>query len=366
MARTRTFEFGRGAGTDTNDPVSTFFGPWGIKTTTATCSAARLWPGIGRAESGTREIWTLKNGGGGWDHRSISTSKRARCSARNGSLSNVPAAERGRKDVYRLRPGGSITITMQFRDWGGMFMEHCHNTVHEDNAMLLRWEIDDGGAPFLRPLPTPYSVAAGRDVPGPGRHPADRPQVNREIEKERNMKTRRLLSHAWRALVRGRGSGERGRVVRLPCDGADHDHGEYDQLYLHVLVDEHHHHRCPGFDSRAPWAGVPESVIFSGQAKLSASVVTDPDFGNSPNRRAFHRSQQRHRGRIVQREEVRHIESGSPDPATEPCGQGAAHVPVCPERRQPTTSRVGMASFNMSFNVNSFKLTGATGQIASP
>jgi hypothetical protein len=26
-----------------------------------------------------------------------------------------------------------------------MFMEHCHNTVHEDNAMLLRWEIDDNG-----------------------------------------------------------------------------------------------------------------------------------------------------------------------------------------------------------------------------
>ncbi len=31
---------------------------------------------------------------------------------------------------------------MQFRDWGGMFMQHCHNTTHEDNAMLLRWEID--------------------------------------------------------------------------------------------------------------------------------------------------------------------------------------------------------------------------------
>jgi hypothetical protein len=50
---------------------------------------------------------------------------------------------------------------MQFRDWGGMFMEHCHNTVHEDNAMLLRWEIDDGGAPFLRPLPTPIPTPQG-------------------------------------------------------------------------------------------------------------------------------------------------------------------------------------------------------------
>ena len=29
-----------------------------------------------------------------------------------------------------------MKITMQFRDFAGMFMEHCHNTVHEDNAML--------------------------------------------------------------------------------------------------------------------------------------------------------------------------------------------------------------------------------------
>ena len=50
---------------------------------------------------------------------------------------------------------------MQFRDWGGMFMEHCHNTTHEDNAMLLRWEIDDGGEPFLRPLPTPMPTPQG-------------------------------------------------------------------------------------------------------------------------------------------------------------------------------------------------------------
>jgi hypothetical protein len=42
-----------------------------------------------------------------------------------------------------------------------MFMEHCHNTVHEDNAMLLRWEIDNGGAPFLRPLPTPIPTPQG-------------------------------------------------------------------------------------------------------------------------------------------------------------------------------------------------------------
>ena len=39
---------------------------------------------------------------------------------------------------------------MQFRDWGGMFMEHCHNTTHEDNAMLLRWEIDQAASRSCR------------------------------------------------------------------------------------------------------------------------------------------------------------------------------------------------------------------------
>jgi hypothetical protein len=50
---------------------------------------------------------------------------------------------------------------MQFRDWGGMYMEHCHNTVHEDNAMLVRWETKGGGAPFLYPLPTPIATPQG-------------------------------------------------------------------------------------------------------------------------------------------------------------------------------------------------------------
>jgi FtsP/CotA-like multicopper oxidase with cupredoxin domain len=106
-------------------------------------------------------VWHLVNSGTGWDHPIHIHFEEGQILARNGSASNVPAWELGRKDVYRLRPGGSVTLTMQFRDWGGMFMEHCHNTVHEDNAMLLRWEIDDGGQPFLRPLPTPIPTPTG-------------------------------------------------------------------------------------------------------------------------------------------------------------------------------------------------------------
>jgi len=161
VAATRIFEWGRGAAQTTFDPVSSFFGPWGAKTDGGSMLAADFGRISAGPKFGTREIWTLRNGGGGWDHPIHIHFEEGQVLARDGKASNVPAWERGRKDVYRLRPGGEITITMQFRDWGGMFMEHCHNTVHEDNAMLLRWEIDDGGAPFLRPLPTPIPTPQG-------------------------------------------------------------------------------------------------------------------------------------------------------------------------------------------------------------
>ncbi|HMF97252.1 MAG TPA: multicopper oxidase domain-containing protein, partial [Vicinamibacterales bacterium] len=110
---------------------------------------------------GTREIWHLVNDGGGWDHPIHIHFEEGQILARDGSFNNVSNAERGRKDVYRLHPKGSVTITMQFRDWGGMYMEHCHNTMHEDNAMLLRWEINDAGGAFLQPLPTPIPTPQG-------------------------------------------------------------------------------------------------------------------------------------------------------------------------------------------------------------
>ncbi|MGZ7077586.1 MAG: multicopper oxidase family protein, partial [Candidatus Angelobacter sp.] len=169
VARTRVFEFNSGAQQNQTNPDTCYLtgaggqsGPWGVKTdnTGATLDAC-----FGRISAlpqyGTREVWELRNGGGGWDHPIHIHFEEGQVLARNGSAANVPAWEKGRKDVYRLRPSGSVTITMQFRDWGGMFMEHCHNTVHEDNAMLVRWETKGLGAPFLSPLPTPICTPQG-------------------------------------------------------------------------------------------------------------------------------------------------------------------------------------------------------------
>jgi len=177
VTRSRTFEWNSGANQTTlannSEPlvakkpgsraeVTAFIGPWGVKTDNQGDTLDADFGRITAApHAGSTEQWTLKNGGGGWDHPIHIHFEEGQILSRNGSASNVPAWEKGRKDVYRLRPSGSLTLAMQFRDWGGMFMEHCHNTVHEDNAMLMRWELDDGGAPFLRPLPTPIPTAQG-------------------------------------------------------------------------------------------------------------------------------------------------------------------------------------------------------------
>jgi FtsP/CotA-like multicopper oxidase with cupredoxin domain len=161
VARERVFEFEDRANQPSNDPDTSDVGEWGIGTNGGSVLAADFGRVSAQPRFGTREIWTLK-GGRGWDHPIHIHFEEGQILGRNGGgLSSVPLWERGRKDVYRLRESGEVKITMQFRDWGGMFMEHCHNTTHEDHAMLLRWEINDGGAPFLRPLPTPIPKPQG-------------------------------------------------------------------------------------------------------------------------------------------------------------------------------------------------------------
>ena len=46
-----------------------------------------------------------------------------------------------RKDVVRVGPNQDVLLFFRFRDWLGRYPMHCHNVVHEDHAMMLRWEI---------------------------------------------------------------------------------------------------------------------------------------------------------------------------------------------------------------------------------
>jgi FtsP/CotA-like multicopper oxidase with cupredoxin domain len=35
---------------------------------------------------------------------------------------------------------------MRFRDFHGKYVMHCHNVIHEDHAMMVRWDVEDTNA----------------------------------------------------------------------------------------------------------------------------------------------------------------------------------------------------------------------------
>lgn len=96
---------------------------------------------IAAPKKGTAEIWTLRNDGGGWLHPIHIHFEEGRMLKRNGAT--PPLYERGRKDVFPLPPNGEVEVLFQFRDFNGKYIIHCHNLVHEDHAMMLRYDIVD-------------------------------------------------------------------------------------------------------------------------------------------------------------------------------------------------------------------------------
>jgi len=55
-----------------------------------------------------------------------------------------------RRDVATLLPGDEIKVFFRFKDFHGKYVMHCHNVVHEDHAMMIRWDIVDQGFPGPR------------------------------------------------------------------------------------------------------------------------------------------------------------------------------------------------------------------------
>jgi FtsP/CotA-like multicopper oxidase with cupredoxin domain len=150
-AKHRTFVFGRSNGTDES--------PWTIKTDggrgftadkkmkriSAVASQAGLLP----EESGV-EIWHLQSGeelaSGGWTHPVHIHFEEGRVLKRDGK--DPPLWEEGaRKDIFNIGRLTSTTVdvALRFEDFVGTYVEHCHNTQHEDFAMLLRFDVREPG-----------------------------------------------------------------------------------------------------------------------------------------------------------------------------------------------------------------------------
>ena len=93
---------------------------------------------VAKPKRGTAEIWTLK-GKGSWHHPVHIHFEEGRILSRNGQP--PPPHQAGRKDVYVLEPNEEVRVFLRFRDFTGKYMMHCHNLIHEDHAMMIRWDI---------------------------------------------------------------------------------------------------------------------------------------------------------------------------------------------------------------------------------
>jgi FtsP/CotA-like multicopper oxidase with cupredoxin domain len=172
--RTRLVEFGRSGDGDSRDPKTgqctpdcsevVFNFPWTIRINgqeAHSMNANRVSLVI--PKSGEIEHWTYVNGGGGWDHP-IHLHFEEGITMNRGSQP-IPATEKlVRKDVWRLRPGGQVQFQIQFGEYGGSYVNHCHNTVHEDFALLMRIQLLVSGITGSNPNPPQTMVT---DTPNP-------------------------------------------------------------------------------------------------------------------------------------------------------------------------------------------------------
>jgi len=139
-------------------------------------------------EQGAAEIWTFRNGGNSWSHPihchftefimleingKPYKGSYVQQAARPGELKIIEALQSTseakaakslpvpaesffggpRRDVATLLPGDEIKVYIRFRDFLGKYVLHCHNVVHEDHAMMLRWDIVEPGKGFVGSRP---------------------------------------------------------------------------------------------------------------------------------------------------------------------------------------------------------------------
>jgi hypothetical protein len=114
-------------------------------------------------------------------------------------------------------------------------------------------------------------------------------------------------------------------------------------------------------------SAVPESVSFSGQAQVSTNVVTDPDFGNPPTvvisidlssiTGVGSSSKKKY---VISNQEIltRKLTAADTVQMTFPFYMSGSSA--------IGATTIGKVSFNLSFDMTTMKLTGASGAIASP
>ncbi|NOT39619.1 MAG: multicopper oxidase domain-containing protein [Alphaproteobacteria bacterium] len=165
-ARKRTFEFGRSGNTDSM--------PWTIKTDGGQGLGTDIHRIDAAPNKGDVEIWRVSTDGG-WAHPVHIHFEEGQIIGRDGGAPKI-WEKWARKDLYTIGNEAGLArtfdIALRFREFMGTYMEHCHNTQHEDHRMLLRWDIKNPGQTIAIPAPIPTwegtTYEPSHDNSGPG------------------------------------------------------------------------------------------------------------------------------------------------------------------------------------------------------
>jgi FtsP/CotA-like multicopper oxidase with cupredoxin domain len=173
--RHRTIDLVRSGGESGGLPFDHPHGPepWAVRVNGGSALHADMRRASNLPRPGDVEHWTLGSGGG-WGHPLHLHFEEAITLSRGGKTdprSIHPGEFLKRKDMWHIGALGSLgersepTIQVAFSEFGGAYVNHCHNTIHEDNAMLIHYHLikGDSNAPLggvgdtvhITVLPTP-------------------------------------------------------------------------------------------------------------------------------------------------------------------------------------------------------------------
>ncbi len=154
--RHRTIDLVRAGAEDGGLPFDHPHGPepWAVSVNGGGAHHADMRRASNLPRPGDVEHWTLGSGGG-WGHPLHLHFEEAITLNRGGNTDPVsihPGEFLKRKDMWHIGALGSQgerntpTIQVAFSEFGGAYVNHCHNTIHEDNAMLIHYHLIKGNS----------------------------------------------------------------------------------------------------------------------------------------------------------------------------------------------------------------------------
>ena len=93
-------------------------------------------------EANATEIWEFDNSQGDEPHPIHLHGVHFQVLGRTGGRGQLIVSESGWKDTVLLLPQEKVKLIIPFASLTGKFVFHCHNLEHEDDGMMLQYQLN--------------------------------------------------------------------------------------------------------------------------------------------------------------------------------------------------------------------------------